>query len=158
MANVKLTVAELEDADDLDLGVGPWIQIDQGRIDLFADATDDHQWIHVDPARASQGPFGTTVAHGYLTLSLVPWLLEDLLEITDQQRGINYGVDRVRFANVVPSGADVRMRARIRETTRRPDGAVRFVISFELQVRDQERPAAVGDVVYLVYGPSGGVA
>lgn len=154
MTIVRLSTAELRDSQELDLGAGPWFQIDQRRIDTFADATDDHQWIHVDSERASQGPFGTTIAHGYLTLSLVPRLLEDLLEITDQQRGTNYGVDRVRFTNVVATGSDVRMKARIRETIQRSDGGIQLAISFEMQVRDQERPAAVGDVIYLTYGHS----
>jgi len=98
----ELTIAELEETGERELGTSSWVQIEQRRIDLFAEATDDHQWIHVDPAAAAQGPFGQTVAHGYLTLSLLPALLSEVLSVTDARMGVNYGVERVRFTSPVP--------------------------------------------------------
>ena len=87
------------------LGQSDWLPIDQERVNGFADVTEDHQWIHVDQERAAQGPFGTTIAHGYLTLSLVPRLLEEVFVVTDQVRGTNYGIDRARFTSPVPVGS-----------------------------------------------------
>ena len=98
---LEITVAELAETKDLDLGSSPWRRLVQDRIDTFATATDDHQWIHVDPERAAEGPFGRTIAHGYLTLSLVPSLLKQLMVITDHGRGTNYG--RTRCASPHPS-------------------------------------------------------
>jgi acyl dehydratase len=90
------------------LGTSRWLEIDQARVDLFADATGDHQWIHVDPARAADGPYGGTIAHGYLTLALTNLLLPEVVEIRGFSAGVNYGVDRVRFPAAVPVGAHVR--------------------------------------------------
>jgi acyl dehydratase len=146
----QLTIAELEQAGKLDLGAGSWIEVDQRRIDLFADATGDHQWIHVDPERASNGPFGTTVAHGYLSLSLIPSLLPELLSVTDARLGLNYGTERIRFTSPVPVGSEVRLRAKVASTERRDAGIV-FRLAVEIEVRDQEKPALVGEVVYLAY-------
>jgi acyl dehydratase len=146
----QLTIAELEQAGELDLGAGSWIEVDQRRIDLFADATGDHQWIHVDPERAANGPFGTTVAHGYLSLSLIPALLPELLSITDARMGLNYGTERIRFTSPVPSGSEVRLRAKVASTERRATGVV-FRLAVEIEVRGQEKPALVGEVVYLAY-------
>src|SRR6266487_5999417 len=103
----ELTLKELAEAKDRDLGASPWVRIDQRHIDLFAEATGDHQWIHVDPEAAAQGPFGTTIAHGYLTLSLLPALLSEVLRVTDARMGVNYGVERARFTAPVRSGTRV---------------------------------------------------
>lgn len=102
------TVEKLEAAIGSTLGTSDWFEIDQRRIDLFAEATDDHQWIHVDPERASSGPHGTTIAHGFLTLSLVVPLTSGLIELTPASMKLNYGLDRVRFVNPVPASARVR--------------------------------------------------
>ena len=99
-----LTLEELAAAEDLDLGTSDWTTIEQPQIEQFAEATHDHQWIHVDPEMAKQGPFGTTVAHGYLQLSLLPFLLSQVLNISDARMGINYGTEKVRFTSPVPSG------------------------------------------------------
>ena len=107
----------LESLDDLaglvgaDLGSSPWFEIDQGRIDTFADATDDHQWIHVDPHRAKDGPFGTPIAHGYLTLSLLIPMFSELLDVRDVTTKVNYGLNKVRFPSPVPVGSKLRARA-----------------------------------------------
>jgi hypothetical protein len=97
----QLTVEELERAGERELGTSSWFAIEQRNIDQFAEATGDHQWIHVDPEAAAQGPFGTTVAHGYLTLSLIPALLSEVFSITDAKMGVNYGVERARFTSPV---------------------------------------------------------
>jgi acyl dehydratase len=151
MANVELTVGEILESADRDLGVSEWLRIDQDRIDLFAEATEDHHWIHVDSERARNGPFGTTIAHGYLTLSLVPRFLEDLLTITNQGRGANYGIERVRFLAPVREGSELRMRGRLNKVQARDDGGVQFNLGFEVEARDEDRPAMVGEVIYLTY-------
>jgi acyl dehydratase len=145
-----LTKDELEQARDLDLGASDWTRIEQQQIEKFAEATHDHQWIHVDPDMATQGPYGTTVAHGYLSLSLLPFLLSQVLNVSDAVMGVNYGIDRVRFTGPVPSGSDVRLKAKLLSAERRGEG-IRYTVGVEIEVRDQEKPALVGEVVYLVY-------
>ena len=126
------------------------MQLDQHHIDLFAEATGDFQWIHVDPDAAAQGPFGQTVAHGYLTLSLVPALLSEVFSVTDSVMGVNYGVERVRFTSPVPSGSRVRLKAKLAGSERRPNGVL-FRIGVEFEIENHEKPALVGDVLYLAY-------
>lgn len=151
MANVDVTVEGLTELIGRDLGVSRWMTVEQPRVDLFADATEDHQWIHVDPARARTGPFGTTIVHGYLTLSLVPYHLDQLLRITDQTRGANYGLDRVRFTNPVPVGAEIRMTATLQAVKERSDGGRQFTFAFEMEIKGEDRPAVVGEAIYLTY-------
>ncbi len=151
MANVDVTVAELESWVGRDLGYSSWLVIDQPRIDRFAEATEDRQWIHVDPDRAASGPFGATIAHGYLTLSLVPYFFDQLLCVTDQARGTNYGVEQVRFTSPVTVGSSLRMRGDIRAVRTRGDGGAQFTFGFQIELRGQERPALVGEVTYLAY-------
>jgi acyl dehydratase len=103
-------VRDLESRVGEEVGVSPWVEISQERIDLFAKATEDFQWIHVDPARAKGSPFGGTIAHGYLTLSMLPKLTESTFEFSDRKMGVNYGMNRVRFTSPVPSGAKIRGR------------------------------------------------
>lgn len=147
----EITVAELAGVKDLDLGTSPWREIEQVRVDTFAEATDDHQWIHVDPARAAEGSFGGTIAHGYLTLSLVPAMFKELLTITDHGRGTNYGLEKVRFTAPVPVGAQIRLAASIPEATRRDDGGVQYRVALKVEILGQERPAMVGESIYLTY-------
>jgi acyl dehydratase len=146
----ELTLAELERAADLELAPSDWVTIEQRAIELFAEATGDHQWIHVDPERAAQGPFGTTVAHGYLSLSLLPGLLGSVLRVTDARMGINYGIERIRFTAPVPSGSRVRLKATIGSAERRGEG-VRYRVAVEVEIEGADRPALVGEVVYLVF-------
>jgi len=150
----EITVAELAEAKDLDLGATPWQKVEQARVDGFADATDDHQWIHVDPERAADGPFGGTIAHGYLTLSLVPSLLKKLMTITDHGRGTNYGLEKVRFTAPVPVGAEIRLSATIPGATRRDDGGVQYRVALRIEINGQERPALVGETIYVTYPAS----
>ena len=144
----KLTIDELERSPERDLGASSWHPIEQHHIELFAEATGDHQWIHVDPELAAQGPFGTTIAHGYLSLSMLPMLLSEIVNVTDSRMGINYGIDRIRFTAAVPSGSEVRLKAKLLGAERRGEG-VRYRVGVEVEIKDQEKPALVGEVVYL---------
>jgi acyl dehydratase len=146
-----LTNAELLAAAERDLGTSEWVRIEQPRIDGFAEHTDDHQWIHVDPERAAQGPFGTTIAHGFLTLSLVPHLLAQIFRVSDEARGVNYGLDTVRFTSPVPVGAEVRLAATIRESEKRKDGGVMCRVAISVEIRGSQRPALVGELLLLSY-------
>lgn len=146
----ELTLKELEGAGERDLGATDWVTLDQRKIDTFAEATGDHQWIHVDPEAAAQGPFGTTVAHGYLSLALIPGLLPQLLVVTDMSMGINYGIEKIRFTAPVPSGSDVRLKAKINSSERRGEGIL-YRLGVEIEIKNSEKPALVGEVVYLVF-------
>lgn len=143
-----LTIAELEQAAGRDLGTSSWHAITQEQVTLFAEATGDRQWIHVDPARAVEGPFGGTVAHGYLTLALLPPLLAEVLEITDSSLGINYGIEKLRFPAPARVGSRVRLHASLRSAERRPFGVL-YNVGITVEVEGQEKPAAAGEVVYV---------
>ena len=146
----ELSLAELESSTDRDLGTSEWETIDQQQIDLFAEATHDHQWIHVDPEAAAQGPFGTTVAHGYLTLSMLPYFVSQVLNVTDARMGINYGTEKIRFTAPVPVGSQVRLKATLRNSERRGEGVL-YRLGIEVEIKDSEKPALVGEVLYLVF-------
>ena len=146
----ELTLAELEASGERDLGVSGWERIEQAQIDRFAEATHDRQWIHVDPDAAAQGPFGSTVAHGYLTLSMLPYFMAQVLSVSDARMGINYGTERVRFTAPVPVGSQVRLKARLLSSERRGEGVL-FRVGVEVEIRDSEKPALVGEVVYLTF-------
>jgi acyl dehydratase len=146
-----LTLEELEQAGERDLGATDWVTLDQDRINMFAEATGDHQWIHVDPELAAQGPFGGTIAHGYLSLSLLPGLLPEVLRVEGARMGINYGMDRVRFTAPVPVGSRVRVKAKLISAERRGEGVL-YKLGVEVEIKDAEKPAMVGEVLYLVFG------
>lgn len=129
-----------------EMGTSPWVEVTQDQIDGFADVTGDHQWIHTDPERAASGPFGTTIAHGYLTLSLLVPLLEEVMVVKNRTSSINYGLDKVRFPAPVPSGARVRISATLAEATDVESG-VQVKVDCLFQVEDQERPACVARAV-----------
>ena len=135
-------LAELAEAAGTDLGASDWLVIDQKRIDRFADATGDHQWIHVDPERAKHGPFGTTIAHGFLTLSLLPVLQHELYAVEDVRMAVNYGLDRVRFMSPVPVGSKVRARAEVTDV-RTMEGAAQVTFTTTFEIEGVEKPAAV---------------
>jgi acyl dehydratase len=147
---VRLTLSELAGSRDRDLGVGEWLTVDQHRIDHFAEATDDHQWIHVDRERAADGPFGTTVAHGYLTMSLLPRMFQGLLEIVDRRMGVNYGIDRLRLITPVRSGSRIRLKAVLRAVEPRGEGFL-LRIDAEVEIEHCDRPALVGDLLYMAF-------
>jgi len=149
--STELTLAELASAEERDLGSSPWVKIEQERVNRFADATDDHQWIHVDLEAAKSGPFGGTIAHGYLSLSLLPALLANLLRVPDAQMGVNYGIDRVRFTSPVPVGSEVRVNARLLSSEPKGDGIL-YKVGVQIEIKGQEKPAMVGEVLYLALG------
>jgi acyl dehydratase len=144
----KLTISELEGTQERELGSSRWWTVEQRHIDQFAEATGDHQWIHVDRERAAAGPFGGTIAHGYLSLSLLPALLDDLIEVSDAGVGINSGIDKVRFTSPVPSGSEVRLKARLLGGEWKGEGVL-YRVGVEVEIRGGERPALVGEVLYL---------
>ena len=148
--STHLTLAELENAAELELEPSDWVTIEQRAIEQFADATGDHQWIHVDPEQAAQGPFGTTVAHGYLSLSLLPGLLGTMLSVTDARMGINYGIEKVRFTAPVPSGSRLRLKGTITSAEKRGEGVL-YHVAAEVEIEGSTKPAMVGEVVYLVF-------
>ena len=150
-----LTMEELEQSAGRELGMSSWHTIDQERINLFAEATGDHQWIHVDPEQAAQGPFGTTVAHGYLTLALLPMLLSEVVSVSDAMMGLNYGTEKVRFTAPVPSGSRVRMHAKLNSSERKGP-SILYRVGVEIEVEGQEKPALVGEVVYMAAGAPDG--
>jgi acyl dehydratase len=145
-----LTFEELEQAGERDLGATEWVTLDQERINRFAEATGDHQWIHVDPEMAAQGPFGGTIAHGYLSLSLLPGLLPEVLTVEGARMGINYGIDRIRFTAPVPVGSRVRLKAKLVSAERRGEGVL-YKLGVEVEIEGSEKPALVGEVLYLVF-------
>jgi acyl dehydratase len=124
-----------------ELGTSGWLEIDQGRIDRFAVATGDHQWVHVDPERAAAGPFGATIAHGFLTLSLLPPLLNQLYRVDNVAMKVNYGLDRVRFLTPVKVGSRVRLSATVRAVTPM-QGAVQATFASTIEVEGSDKPAA----------------
>lgn len=147
-----LTMEQLSDARDLDLGVSEWLTVTQAMIDGFADATGDHQWIHVDRERAADGPFGGTIAHGYLTLSLLPALAGSLLTISDATVSMNYGLDRLRLTAPVRAGKRVRARVTLASAEPKAGGQlVRNQVTVEIE--DEDRPALVAETLSLRYGP-----
>jgi acyl dehydratase len=148
------TVSGLADLAALagrDLGASGWLSITQERVDTFADATGDHQWIHVDPERAKAGPFGTTIAHGYLTLSLVIPLWTELLTIEGIGMAVNYGLNKVRFPAPVPVGSRIRLAARVAEARAVGGDGVELVADLTVEIDGGTKPAAVAQAVYRYY-------
>ena len=135
---------------EVDLGRSDWVTVDQRMIDLFAEATGDHQWIHVDPERAADGPFGTTIAHGFLTLSLLPRLVSQLYAIESAGMIVNVGSDKVRFVAPVPVDSRVRAHAVITDRQRRGE-AVRNLFTVTIEIEGSERPAAVVESLSQVF-------
>src|SRR5437773_5356026 len=134
------------------LGPSSWITVDQPMIDTFADATGDQQWIHVDVERAKREmPGGKTIAHGYLTLSMVPRLAATLVKVEKRRRGVNYGSNKVRFTNVVPAGSRIRLRQRIVAVDEVSGGGYRITSQMTIEVEGQERPALVAETMGIQY-------
>jgi len=143
------TVENLSDLSSFvgkELGTSSWVDVDQARINTFADATDDHQWIHVDPERAKNGPFGETIAHGYLTLSLLIPMWADILEVRDVKTKVNYGLNKVRFPSPVPSGSKIRARATLAAIEPVAGGA-QLTIDTVVERQGGDKPACVAQLV-----------
>ena len=146
-----ISVAELKDAAGRHLGYTDWEEMTQERVNQFADATDDHQFIHVDVERAKQTPFGGTIAHGYLSLSLMAYVMGELMHVSDAKMGVNYGLDRVRFPAPLPVGAQWRGGAEILEVTEVP-GGLQVKGKGTIEVQGQEKPACVAETLVRIYG------
>ncbi|MFJ9178347.1 MaoC family dehydratase [Streptomyces sp. NPDC102360] len=136
-------LAELTKLAGTDLGTSDWLEITQDRINTFADATGDHQWIHVDPERAAAGPFGAPIAHGYLTLSLFIPLFTDLLDVQGVTTKVNYGLNKVRFPSPVKVGSRIRLAARVASVEEVPGGGVQITIDGAMEIEGGAKPAAV---------------
>ena len=148
------TPKELEQHVGRELGPSEWVIVDQAIIDKFAAATGDHQWIHVDVERAKKEmPGGKTIAHGYLTLSLVPRMAQTLVKVTKRRRGLNYGSNKVRFTNAVPAGARIRLKSyRIKSVEPMDGNGFRVTSEATVEVEGQERPALVAEIIGVQYG------
>lgn len=145
------SVAELAKAVGTTIGTSRWFEVDQPRINGFAEVTEDDQWIHVDPVRAAAGPFGTTVAHGYLTLSLASPMVADVLHIDDLAQGINYGLGKVRFPGPVPAGSRVRGTLSLTSAAAIA-GGIQAEFLLVVEVAGQDRPGCVAELVIRLYG------
>ena len=147
------TYAHLADLAALagqEIGTSDWLLIEQARIDLFAQATGDHQWIHIDPARAAAGPFGAPIAHGFLTLSLLPMLFEGAFAVADVRMGVNYGLNRVRFVSPVRVGS--RVRGRFKLLRYEPlDGGAQLTVEATIELEGSAKPACVAETVSRRY-------
>ncbi len=143
-------LADLEPLVGQEIGTSAWLVVDQARIDRFAEATGDRQWIHVDPVRAAAGPFGTTIAHGYLTLSLLTELFASGFAIDDVKMGVNYGLNRVRFPTPVPSGSRLRARFRLLGYEPLPGGA-QLSVEATVEIEGAGKPACVAETVSRRY-------
>ena len=144
------SIAEVRAAVGTKIGTGDWHEIDQARIDRFADATDDHQWIHVDPDRAAGGPFGTTVAPGYLTLSMLPALTAGIGAVDGVRMGVNYGVNKVRFPAPVPVGSRIRATVELLTVDEVP-GGVQLTARVTVQREGGDKPVCVAESVSRLY-------
>jgi acyl dehydratase len=135
-----------------EIGVSDWVTVDQPTINLFAEATGDHQWIHVDVERARREmPTKETIAHGFLTLSLIPRLSQTIYRIAHASRGVNYGLNKVRFTSMVPAGARVRLRQIIKQVDDMPDGGFRVTSEQVVEIEGRDRPACVAETLGIVY-------
>lgn len=150
MATIFDSPAKLNDAVGERLGESEWLEVTQERINLFADATGDHQWIHVDPERAKDGPFGACIAHGYLTLSLVNMFLPQIVEVRGIRMGVNYGVDKVRFPSPVRVGSRVRGSGEL-ISVEEVKGSVQATIRVTVEIEGSDRPACVADTISRYY-------
>jgi acyl dehydratase len=149
-SSTTTTLAELPSLKGQVLGVSEWFEVTQERVNTFADATDDHQWIHVDPERARGGPFGGPIAHGYLTLSLIPHLLGGALQVGGVKMGVNYGLNKLRFPAPVPVPSTVRARFTLNDV-KEIEGGVQVLIGFEARVDGAAKPSAAGEAVFNYY-------
>ncbi len=145
------TADEIAAAVGTNLGSSSWLEISQDRIDQFADATGDHQWIHVDPVRSAEGPFGATIAHGYLTLSLIPLLGGEIYALDSPGPKLNYGVNKVRFINPVRVGSRIRAHVHLAEANEVPAGT-QLLFDYTIEIEGADKPACVAQTVVLLLG------
>jgi acyl dehydratase len=145
------SLADFAAATGEDLGYSDWHEVTQAQVSAFADATGDHQWIHVDPQRAASGPFGKTIAHGYLTLAMLPVLVSEIYRIENLTMAVNYGLDRLRFPSPVPTGSRIRAGATLREVKETSLGQLAYS-RVTVEVEGHEKAACVADTVTLFVG------
>ncbi|HHU09969.1 MAG TPA: MaoC family dehydratase, partial [Intrasporangiaceae bacterium] len=141
------SIEELESLVGQHLGTSDWVEITQERIDQFADATGDHQWIHVDAERAKDGPFGRTIAHGYLTLSLLPLFYQSIYSMEGVKMGINYGANKIRFLNPVPVGSRLRGSVEVGEVKRLPDNGAQVTWNVTVELEGADKPACYAEAM-----------
>lgn len=147
MAVIFNNPRDLVGKEGTQLEASEWLTVDQGRIDAFADCTGDHQWIHVDPVKAKDGPFGATIAHGYLTLSLVNMFMPQMIDVRGFTAGVNVGMDKTRFLNPVVVGSRVRGTGEIVSVEEVKGGAIQAVIRVTVEIEGKDRPACVVDTI-----------
>ena len=151
MAAVFETPNDMLGTEGQTLGTSEWMEIDQDRVNMFADATGDHQWIHVNKEMAEQSPFGTTIAHGFLTLSLLPLLMKETYTINKVAMGINYGCNKVRFINPVKVGSRVRCTSEV-VSVEEAGGGIQLVVKATVEIEGEEKPACVAETVTRLFG------
>ena len=151
MAKADLRIRDLESRVGQELGVSPWVEIAQDRIDLFAKATEDFQWIHVDREKAKQSPFGGTIAHGFLTLSMLPKLVESTFEFSDRKMGLNYGLNKVRFPAPVPAGTKIRGRFTLAKYEKIDGNGVQTTWSVVMEREGGDKPVCVAETISRHY-------
>ncbi len=151
---LKIDTGDLQASVGKDCGTSDWLEIGQQRINDFADATLDHQFIHVDPERAKESPFGGTIAHGYLTLSLLAYFMQSGgvgVDVPNRTMGVNYGLDKLRFLQPVPSGARVRAHAKLAEATEKSPGQYLFKLEVTVEIEGQEKPALIAETLTMIF-------
>ena len=151
MTQIATGLDELRAQAGTDLGASDWFEVTQDRVNLFADATEDHQWIHTDPERAAEGPFGGTIAHGYLTLSLLIPLFNELLEVRGVRMSVNYGLEKVRFPSPVRVGGKIRLLGTVDSVQDVAGNGVQMALSFTIEVEGGTKPACVAKALYRHY-------
>ena len=147
MSKSTTTMLDLEPRIGEEIAVSPWVDMPQERIDLFARATEDFQWIHTDPARAKDSPFGATIAHGYLTLSMLPKLVESTFDFSTRKMGVNYGLNKVRFTSPVPAGSRIRGRFRLAAWERLPGNGCQVTWAVTIEREGGYKPACVAEAI-----------
>ena len=151
---LKIDTSDLQADIGKDCGTSDWFQIDQQRINDFADVTQDHQFIHIDPEAAKETPFGGTIAHGYLTLSLLAYFMQSGgvgVNVPNRTMGVNYGLDKVRFLQPVPAGAKVRASATLAEATEKNPGQYLFKLLVTVEIEGEEKPALIAEALTMVF-------
>jgi acyl dehydratase len=151
MTQIATGLDEIRALVGADLGATDWFEVTQDRVDLFADATDDHQWIHTDPERAAEGPFGGTIAHGYLTLSLLIPLFNELLEVRGVKMSVNYGLEKVRFPSPVRVGGKIRLLGTVDSVEDVAGDGVQMALTFTIEIDGGAKPACVAKALYRHY-------
>lgn len=151
MAVREIPFSEVKSLAGKELGVSDWHPITQEDVNKFADVTGDHQWIHIDVDRAKkESPYGTTIAHGYFTVSLIPYLSSQIWKVTDSKMGVNYGLNKLRFPAPVPVGKRVRARSTLKDV-KDIEGGLQLEVTVQIEVEDSEKPAAVAETVSRIY-------